>query len=107
MPRRGAEAPAKARPAATPMPRARHAPAPASLALRVELPRGGGRVAAAPAIVAFGDVPLNSPAPDAPVTVTNAGNEPISLSFADPGDAQFRIAWTGQPAAVSLAPGAK
>ena len=74
--------------------------------LPVRLTPGGGTLILTPTTAAFGTVPLNAQAPDLALTLTNAGNRPVSVAFAQPPNAQFGLQWTTSPSAVTLQPGA-
>ena len=74
--------------------------------LPVRMTPGGGTLILTPPTSAFGTVPLNAQAPDIALTLTNAGNKPVSVAFAQPADAQFGLQWTTSPSAVTLQPGA-
>lgn len=72
----------------------------------VRLVPAGATLALSPAKVAFGEYPIQSQAPDVPVSLRNTGNKAITINLAQPADSQFGLAWTGAPGAVQLAPGA-
>ena len=59
-----------------------------------------------PTVASFGVLPVGTRAPNLPLTLTNTGNVPATITFTQPSDAQFSLAWTGAPAAVTLQPGA-
>jgi hypothetical protein len=58
------------------------------------------------AVVAFGVLPVTTPATNMPVTLTNTGNVAATVSVAALTDPQFSLAWSGSPGTISLAPGA-
>jgi hypothetical protein len=65
-------------------------------------PHGGSLTLTGPA--GFGTVTLGK-ATTLPFTLTNAGNAPVSVTFGAPTNPQFAIAYTGAPAAASIAAG--
>ncbi len=76
------------------------------VAIPVTLTPAGAELALVPASADFGTYPVGAQAPDVPLAMTNNGNRPVSVTFGEPADKQFSIAWTGSPVAVELAPGA-
>lgn len=58
-----------------------------------------------PTVASFGVLPVGTAAPALPLTLTNTGNVPATIDLAQPADAQFSLAWTGAPAAVTVMPG--
>jgi hypothetical protein len=58
-----------------------------------------------PGIASFGLVPVLSNAPAVPLTLTNQGNVPATVTVANPADPQFSVTWTGAPAAFTILPG--
>ncbi len=59
-----------------------------------------------PSVASFGVLPVNTVAPMLPLTLTNTGNVPATISFTQPADTQFSLAWlTGSPDGFELAPG--
>src|SRR5205085_8404705 len=60
-----------------------------------------------PSVAAFGVLPVNTVAPMLPLTLTNTGNIPATITFTQPADAQFSLEWlTGSPDGFMLAAGA-
>ena len=60
-----------------------------------------------PSVASFGVLPVNTVAPALPLTLTNTGNLPATVSITQPLDAQFSAQWlVGSPAGFTLAPGA-
>ncbi len=76
------------------------------VAIPVTLTPSGAELALVPASADFGSYPVGAQAPDVPLALTNNGNKAVSVTFGDPADKQFSIAWTGSPTAVELKPGA-
>ncbi len=76
---------------------------------RLEVPltlkASGVTLVLTPALVSFGVVPLSAAAPQVPLTLTNTGDLPATVSVGAPGDAQFSVSWTGAPAPAVLQPG--
>ena len=66
----------------------------------------GATLSVMPGEAAFGEWPINSQAPDLPVTIKNTGNKDVSVSFAQPKLTDFGLNWTGSPAAVTVGAGA-
>ena len=59
-----------------------------------------------PSVASFGVRPANTPAPALPLTLTNTGNVPATISFTQPTDSQFSLSWlTGNPTGFALAAG--
>lgn len=59
-----------------------------------------------PSVASFGVLPVNTVAPALPLTLTNTGNVPATLSITQPLDAQFSLQWlVGDPSGFTLAPG--
>ncbi len=71
----------------------------------VALTPAGAELTLLPASADFGSYPVAAQAPDVPVTLTNTGNKSVSVTFSQPADPQFSIAWTGAPAGVEIKPG--
>lgn len=60
-----------------------------------------------PSVASFGVLPVNTVAPMLPLTLTNTGNIPATISFTQPADTQFSLQWlTGSPDGFELAAGA-
>lgn len=80
---------------------------PASATVEVPLTQvaAGVTLTLTPDVASFGVLPVNTPAPARPLTLTNTGNVAATLTFAQPADDQFSLDWTGAPAAVTVAPG--
>lgn len=66
----------------------------------------GATLTLTPLVASFGVLPVNTDAPALPLTLTNTGNAAATVTFTQPADGQFSLAWAGAPAAVTLAPGA-
>lgn len=59
-----------------------------------------------PSVASFGVLPVNTVAPALPLTLTNTGNLPATVSITQPLDAQFSAQWlVGSPTGFTLAPG--
>lgn len=59
-----------------------------------------------PSVASFGVLPVNTMAPALPLTLTNTGNIPATVSFTQPVDPQFSLQWlTGSPMGFTLAAG--
>jgi hypothetical protein len=80
----------------------------ASSVLPVQRTAAGGQLTVVPLTAAFGETPTGIPAQDIPVSFTNTGNQPVSISFGAPAPAGggFSVGYAGAPAFVSVAPGA-
>jgi hypothetical protein len=65
----------------------------------------GASLTVMPAVAGFGSVQLSTPATPIPLTVTNTGNAPVSVTLGTPTDPQFSVTYTGQPAAAVIPPG--
>ncbi|MDP2269342.1 MAG: choice-of-anchor D domain-containing protein [Archangium sp.] len=60
-----------------------------------------------PTVASFGVLPVATVAPALPLTLTNTGNVPATISFTQPVDTQFSLQWlVGSPSGFMLAPGA-
>jgi hypothetical protein len=70
----------------------------------VTLTPQGGSLTVSPVPAGFGQIDVNVQAPDIPLVISNVGNAPVDLTFGAPTDGEFAIAYTGSPAAVTLAP---
>ncbi len=59
-----------------------------------------------PSVASFGVLPVNTAAPALPLTLTNTGNVPATISFTQPADTQFSLSWlTGNPMGFTLPAG--
>ena len=76
-----------------------------TLSVPLSITPAGGYLTVSPTPVSFGLIPVGSTSPDTVVMLTNGGNQAVSLTFAQPMDKQFSVAWTGAPAAVVVMPG--
>jgi hypothetical protein len=76
-----------------------------SVLVPLELTPQGGSLTVAPAVAAFGKVQVTTPATAIPLVVSNAGNAPVVLSLGAPTNTDFSVAYTGDPAAVTIAAG--
>jgi alpha-tubulin suppressor-like RCC1 family protein len=66
----------------------------------------GAMLTVTPADVPFGELPINVQGPDLPLVIKNTGNKDLSVSLAQPALTDFKIDWTGSPAAVTVPAGA-
>ena len=66
----------------------------------------GATLTVTPGEAVFGELPINTQAPDLPVAIKNTGNKDVTVSFAQPTLTDFALNWTGSPAAVTVAAGA-
>lgn len=66
----------------------------------------GGTITVAPGQAVFGEISMNTQAPDLPLDIKNTGNKSVTISFEQPSAVDFGIAYTGKPAGIELAPGA-
>ncbi len=66
----------------------------------------GATLTLSPPVASFGVLPVNTQAPNLPLTLTNTGNATATLTIAQPADAQFSVRWSGGTSTVALAPGA-
>lgn len=78
----------------------------ATLDVPVTLTPGGGVIELAPELADFGLVPIGTQAEDIALTLTNGGNEELTVAISQPANAAFSVTWTGAPAPAKLAPGA-
>ena len=66
----------------------------------------GGTLSLSPSTASFGQVPINTASRDIALTLTNTGNKPVELGFAQPSNTDFTIAWAVSPLPVMLLPNA-
>ena len=69
----------------------------------LKLKTAGATLTLTPTVASFGLLPVGTQAPDLAMTLTNTGNLPAVITFAQPADTQFGLTWTGSPAAVTVA----
>ncbi len=72
----------------------------------LKLKTSGVTLALVPTVASFGVLPVGIQAPNLPLTLTNNGNVPATLSFTQPADAQFGLTWAGSPGAATVGVGA-
>ncbi len=63
----------------------------------------GGTLSLSPATAAFGDIPVGSTANALPLTLTNTGNAPVSVTVASPTNADFALVGGPDAGALTLA----
>ena len=77
----------------------------ASVSVDAKITPQGGTLTLVPATASFGVVPIGTTAPAIPLTLTNTGNQAVSVLIGAPADGQFGVSWGSAPADVALAPG--
>lgn len=65
----------------------------------------GVTLALSPSVATFGVYPVNTVAPELPLTLSNIGTQAATVTAGAPADSQFSLSWQGAPTALSLAPG--
>ena len=78
----------------------------AQFVVPVNLVVHGGTLTVTPGSASFGQVPLNSQAPDIGLAITNTGNGDVTVGFTPQVSGDFTFAWTGAPTAVLVPAGA-
>ncbi len=69
----------------------------------VKLTAAGAELSLVPTTIDFGLYPVGASAPDVPLTLKNNGNKAVTITIAQPSDAQFGVTWSGSPAPIALA----
>ncbi len=66
----------------------------------------GATIAIQPGDAVFGEIPINTEAPDLALAIKNTGNAPATISFEQPSATDFGLTYTGTPASLVVLPGA-
>jgi hypothetical protein len=77
-------------------------PAHVSTSIKVKVTPAGGTLVLQPSTVSFGLVTLNTTSSPKAITLRNAGNEDVTLSFVQPTDAEYQLTWDNAPATVTV-----
>jgi len=78
----------------------------ATVTVPLQVTARGGTLTLSPASAGFGQVQLSVQAQDIPLTITNTGNAPVDVTVGAATDPSFAVAYTGGPAAQTVAAGA-
>jgi len=78
----------------------------ATVTVPLQVTARGGTLTLSPASAGFGQVQLSVQAQDIPLTITNTGNASVGVTVGAATDPEFAIAYTGAPAAQTVASGA-